>query len=294
MIVDNLPKGVIAELYRQAHGPVRSLQVRLVNFTGGWPQEGVLPVRVERTYPDLLKKLPDPTRPIRIGIRAKDVQKVVLFSPDYDNVVDLPIERDGEYVFTQLPIFHRVADICFVQDGVPRILDLAGGPTVSEIPAPKPLVYEEERRIVGNYDPNAVVVFADSERMTGGRYITVWCGEISRTAYGENSSAREITATFDLAQVPRSATFDLGGLNGEGHPEIPLQIELNGQMIHDGRSPFPAGKWGVLSIPLKPGQLHAGRNTVIVRNGDQVKEGSGIATFRIKWFSINFVRIRPK
>jgi hypothetical protein len=279
MVLSDLPRGVVAELYRQQYGAVRSVQVRLINFTGGILEEGFIPALTSMNFPAI-------EQPIEVAVRAADVQQVLVISPDYDTIVKLPFEQNGPFVRTTLPRLDRAAAVCFVQAGLDRVRELAGGAFADQLPEPVELLYDEYEPFVGEHDPDAIVIFADAERMSGGRYVVPWQHEITRTIYGEDSPAREISATFELDAVSANATFELAGLNGLGHPDIQLQIELNGKLIYDRISPFRSGRWSLHSIPLDSQDLRAGENVVRIRNMNQPVEGE-----QISWLTINFIRI---
>lgn len=287
LIAANLPIGIVAEGYRQSFGGVSSVQVRLANFTGGVIREGNLPQIAYLSFPEVNAKLPDPSQPITLSVRAAAVEKVLMISPDYDAAVELPFHQDGDRARVELPTFHRAAAVCFIQSGSADVLARLEGKIAGEIPAPKQLVYTEHQPMVGPYHPDHLVIFADAKAMSGGRFVVPWKDEISRTIYGQEGEAQAAATRFQLDRVPEQVTLEIAGVDGLGHPNIQLQIQINGQTIFEGTSPY-GGQWNAHPFPLDAKLLRVGENQIIIRNITAPQEGQPIA-----WMSIHFIRLLP-
>ena len=53
MVVENLPRGVVAEVYRQEYGELKGVQVLLTNFLGGEVKEGIIPAAGDVSFPSV-------------------------------------------------------------------------------------------------------------------------------------------------------------------------------------------------------------------------------------------------
>lgn len=140
MIVENLPRGVVAEVYRQQYGDLKGVQVMLANFLGGNVKEGVIPPLGDVSFPSVKDHQPDPSKPIHIAVRADDVKKVYVMSPDFEEVVELPFRAEKGLVHVDLPEMHRYAMLYFSQGSDAEILKIAGGKTVQNIPPARELL----------------------------------------------------------------------------------------------------------------------------------------------------------
>ena len=143
MVVENLPRGVVAEVYRQEYGELKGVQVLLTNFLGGEVKEGIIPAAGDVSFPSVRDYQPSQKEPIRVTVRAKGVKNVYLLSPDFDAVVELPFKEDGGLVRVDLPELYRYAMLYFSQGSNAEILKIAGGKTAKVIPPARALVVEK-------------------------------------------------------------------------------------------------------------------------------------------------------
>jgi hypothetical protein len=166
---------------------------------------------------------------------------------------------------------------------------LVGGKILSTIPAPKPLILDESLPLVGAYNPNDLVVFADSENMTGGMYLVQYQGEICQIAYGSKSQFTTVTAAIDLKSDLTNPVLDLGALDdNQPASKCPFEIKVNGNILWKGISNYPDDAWAVKSYPIPADWLKAGRNTV------EIKNTSSEAAGNCPWLAVNFIRIKEK
>ena len=94
--------------------------------------------------------------------------------------------------------------------------------------------------------------------------------------YGELSVYPRATATFRLDVAPTGpATLTLTGVDDERLDLNPIAVEVNGQRIFTGASPFAnwdgttsgaAAAWTPVTITIAPELLQAGRNRITVAN----------------------------
>ncbi len=140
MVVENLPRGVVAEVYRQQYGALKGVQVLLANFLGGNVKEGVNPAPGDISFPSVKDHLPRPNEPIHVAVRAEAVKKVYVLSPDFDEVVELPFKEEAGLIHVDLPVLHRYAMLYFSQGSDAEILKISGGKTVNSIPPARDLI----------------------------------------------------------------------------------------------------------------------------------------------------------
>jgi hypothetical protein len=143
MVVENLPRGVVAEVYRQEYRELKGIQVLLANFLGGEVAEGIISPPADISFPSVRERQPRPNEPIRVAVRAPGVKKVYLLSPDFDAVVELPFQEEGEMVRVELPVLYRFAMLYFSQGSDAEILKAAGGKTVDVIPPARDLIVDK-------------------------------------------------------------------------------------------------------------------------------------------------------
>ena len=166
LTIENLPAGVVAEAFRHEHGERKGLQVRLANLEGGRLKTGVVPVWYGVTFPEVQDRLPQPKNSIRVSARIGVVRQVFLISPDFDPIVSLPFEIQGDQVVVTIPTVHRYSMLYFEQAG--DVATHCRATVVKSIPAARQLVTEESLPLVGAYDPHSVTIFAGSESLSGG------------------------------------------------------------------------------------------------------------------------------
>jgi hypothetical protein len=94
--------------------------------------------------------------------------------------------------------------------------------------------------------------------------------------YGDQSVYPRATALFRLDAPPTGpATLTLSGIDDEWLDLNPIAIEVNGQQVFAGASPFAnwdgtttsaAAAWTPVTITISPELLRAGRNRIAVAN----------------------------
>ncbi len=287
MIVGNLSKGIVAEAYRHDMGDLKGIQVHLANFLGGRLKEGIVPQLNDVTFPEVRPNLPDPSKPITISVRARDVKSVYLLSPDFDATVRLPVTRKGEYATVALPVLYRYFIIYFSQGSDRDILRLAQGRVVTRIPPAKKLLVEEKEPLAGKYDPNGVTVFADSKDFSGGLDFGWYKKEVCRLLYGSTSGVSVTTATLTLDRKLDRPVLDVGGMDdNQPSSHAPIEIKVNGRTVYKGPNTFPDQEWAVQSFPINAEDLHEGQNSIQIANTGEGPRGN------IPWFGVSFVRLR--
>jgi len=287
--VHNLPAGIIAEAYNHKFGTMKGVQVHLANFLGGEYKGGLISPLDDINFPDAMSALPSPGKPIVITVEARDVKSVYVISPDFDGAVKMPFASNGNRVTVELPTFCRYSIIYFSMGDETAIKRSVGGKILSTIPAPKPLIVDESLPLVGVYNPNDLVVFADSGNMTGGMYLVQYQGEICQVAYGSKSQFTTVTASIDLKSTFKSPVLNLGALDdNQLTSKCPFEIKVNGKILWKGTSDYPDDAWLVKSYPIPADWLNTGRNTVEITNTSSEAAGN------CPWLAVNFVKIKEK
>jgi hypothetical protein len=129
-----------------------------------------------------------------------------------------------------------------------------------------------------NYDPYQL---QGAYRRTDGRLYGL--PEVALYGAGTHYDTGALAFTFD--ETPAGpVVLVLSGLDDERPDHCRLQALLNNQVVFDGASSFPNAPasdngeggppryWGEMRIPLPPGVLKAGPNTLVLRNGTPGKE----------------------
>lgn len=286
--VDNVPSGVLVESYRQESGRASGVQVHLVNFLGGRLQEGIVPVRNAINFPEVKPNLPDPHKPITIGVRAADVNGVYVVSPDFDEVVQLPFTETNGYTTVVLPALYRYALVYFNQGDSSLFRELAGGRVAGTMPAAKPLRYEDALPLVGAYDLHAAVAFAGTPALRAGVPTQFYKSEEGQTVYGAQSDETTMTATLHIPTLPANAVLEIGAMDhNQPYAVTDIEIKLNGKVLVSGKTKARNEEWSVVPFSITAADLVVGENTVEIKNlADGPLRG-------MPAFTVNFVRIRP-
>ena len=286
--VENLPRRVLAEVYKQDTPEIKGYQVHLLNLLDTKLQTGFIDPPPPLRFPSVKDNLPDKTKPIKIKVKCTGIKGVFMITPDFDRIVELPFEQSGEFTQVELPYFYRYAMLCFVQDGVDVITQLAGGSFSGFIPACKSIgEIGEEYPPVGKYDPDDAVFFADSKNFQGG-YLsnrqTNW-PTVRRYALGKGGGKDIVAFDFDLEEATGPLAIDLCAKNNNSSIKAPMTLKLNGTEITSWVNDFPYNNWAVQRVMLPASLLHPGENHLEFEN-----HGQG-PLVRAPWFAINFIRI---
>jgi hypothetical protein len=286
LVADNLPRGVVTEVYRYQSDLGHGTVVHVVNFLGGLLKNGPVPAVPRITYPEVKPRLPDPGKPITLSVLAPQASSVLLFSPDFDAVVKLPFQRDGEYIRVTLPVFYRYF-MLYVSDGdaTPLLKRLGVQATVDAIPEAKKLVFREIKPLAGDGGPGDHIVLADSKQMSGGYKANIQ-DRPGQWVYGAQSGYSKLDALFTLAKKPEQAELEIGGMDDNYPPQVRIEIKVNGQVIYAGDSGFPDNQWAVRTFAIKPDVLTSGVNRVEIINP---APGAALAP---PWVGINFIKIK--
>ncbi len=286
--VENLPRRVLAEIYRQDTSSLKGYQVHLVNLLDTRLKTGIIPPPPPLRFPSVKEHLPDKSKPITIKIKADDVKGVFFITPDFIEVVKLPFTSSSGFTQINLPYFYRYAMLYFVQDGIDVIRKLANGKFARFIPpcnsigkpgkVPPP---------VGRYNPNDCVYFADSKNFHGGYLYDkpyVW-PMICRYVIGKGSGKDIVTLTFNLEKADKPLAIDICAKDNNSSIKAPITLSLNGKKLSFWKNDFPYNHWAVKRIVLPAKFLKRGTNELKFEN-----HGQG-PLLRAPWFAINFVRI---
>ena len=289
MQIDNIPRKILAEVYRQDTPELKGYQVHLLNLLDTKLQTGFIDPPPPLRFPSVKENLLDKNKPIRIKIKSTGIKGVFFITPDFDKIVKLPFKESDGFTQIELPYFYRYAMLYFVQDGIDVIKKLAGGEFARVIPACKSIgEYGQEYPPVGRYHPDDAVFFADSENFQGGHLSkrpTNW-PTVRRYVVGKGGGEDIVTFNFDLKEINRPVVIDLCAKNNNSSIKAPISLSLNGTKLTSWENNFPYNNWAVQQVILPANLLKSGENELIFEN-----YGHG-PLLRAPWFGINFIRIK--
>ncbi len=288
--VKNVPQGVLVEAHQQQHESVRNVQLHLGNFLGAELTTGVVPHEIKPEFPNVRTHLPDPRSPMRFSVRAEGVKDVYCVSPDYVQPFRLPFTVKRGRVEIALPDSRRYSIIVLNQGNDDPVVKLnRGRPIGSKPPAPVDLVYQVVKPLVGEYDPNACVMFAGTADLEGGKDLGVYKEVLSLVAYSSTTAASKVSGRFVREDGLSAAQLTVGALDDDDPSKVPLRITVNSTEIFKGPSPFPDNDWGVAEFTIPTGVLRKGANQVMVEN--RATNGSDRNP---PWIRIAFLKISSR
>ncbi len=286
LVVQNVPQGVVVEAYKHQFKDMKGIQVHVANFLGGVIKEGTVPVINEITFPEVRPFLPDPNKPILLKALAPETKNVYLISPDFDATVELPFKKEGNYACVELPDFYRYFILYFSEGDDSEFKTLNNG-VVTKVPPAKKLIVEEKEALAGKYDPEAVIVFADDTRFSGGKKGEVWrLKEPCSVLYGTKSDVSSAIVNFEINKKIQNPVLEIGAMDDNQSSKAPIEIKFNGKTVFKGDSTFPDADWAVRSFNIKAEDVKEGQNTVEINNTGAGPKGN------IPWLAISFVRVK--
>ncbi len=232
LIVKNLPTGVIAEALEHKTGDVTGISVHLINCSGAVLKDGIVPKIFEVKFPAIT-----PKGGIDVALRADNIKKVYLLSPDYNRITELkPVFNKG-YVKVNIPALYRSAMLYFVRKGAEHITAINNGKITTQIPKPCKMIVESYIPPVGKYDPKNIVFFADSAAYVGGYVNDRDIGLLNRNLFGTGASSNSLSVTFSLPKPAKKLGIEFYG-NEFITPgqKLPLKVTLNGKVIFEGEN----------------------------------------------------------
>ncbi len=287
MAAENFPRGVVVEARRLEAGNLKGIEVHLTNFLGGAIQSGVVPIMADVTFPDVAEHRPDPKKPMTVAVRMEDPPTVAyVISPDFQDAVELQVSVSQGMARVTVPDLYRYQIICFMEKGADAIVKMNGGRVVRKWPAARTLRYEARPPLAGEYDPNALVVFADSKALIGGKALIPLNGEAARVIYGSKTKFGQLTVRFTLTSPPHRGSVVLGAMDDNASSKAPMELFVNGRSVFSGPSPFPDNAWATHAFALPEGTLKAGENVVEIRNTSPSNRD-----LTPPWLGINFVKL---
>jgi hypothetical protein len=286
LIIENLPKGVITEVYSHENKKMKGFQVHIANFLGGYVQEGVIPMYHPISFPEVKNNLPRIEQPVSIKVKAENVKDVFLLSPDFDATVKLDYKLSQGYIHVILPTAYRYFILYFSQGDAAPFLELNPDNVTDQLPPAKELIIKTEKPLAGDYDPGFTTVFANEENFQGGYRIGVYKSEIGAYLYGQDGQHYEATAFMNLESIPANPILEIGGMDDNAETKAQMEIKINGQLVYTGPANYPDRSWGLNEYAVDPAFLKKGKNVIEFRNLEKGVVGS------IPWYGINFVRIK--
>jgi len=117
------------------------------------------------------------------------------------------------------------------------------------------------------------MVIGDDEFAGGFSAPRNYRGRTARWVYGSESPYGQMTATFSIDGNPGGGQLELTGIDSENGPKTPMEIDVNGTSIFRGGNPLPkddwktnVAPWSQADFPIPSGILHAGANTLTIKN----------------------------
>ena len=222
--------------------------------------------------------------------RQKKIDRVFLISPDFKKIIDLPFTMENGYAKVNISVLYLYSLLYFVKSGAQSIIDIAGIPPLKNIPEPVKLVYMKKTAIIGKYNPQDIVFWADNRKLRGGYYYNRMIGGAVKLVYGSMSKYSTVKLKFKLPRHPKRLMVLFGGseytLPGR---KIPVKISLNGKVIFKGNDPFPQGELhGVKSVEIDPKLLKPEENEIEISNLYPSFHG------KPPYLKISFVKIAPR
>jgi uncharacterized membrane protein len=230
LIAKNLPPGVVAESLEHKIGPVTGISVQLINCTGAVLKEGIVPKIFEVKFPPVA-----PAGGIDIAVKAENIKKVYLLSPDYSQITEIvPVFEKG-YVKVNIPALYRYAMLYFVKTGEAEIAAINNAPIGNKIPEPRKMVIEKYVPPVGKYNPENIVFFAESAAFKGGYVNDRDIGMPNRNVFGTGATVNSMSVNFSLPRPAKKLKIEFCG-NEFVTPgqKLPLKVILNGKTIFEG------------------------------------------------------------
>ena len=177
--VDNLPAGVVVETYAHNYKGAQGIQVHLLNMAG--VVSGLLsPEKSPITFPDIKPLLPDQGKPIQITVRGENIRNAFMYSPDFDGLYELPIEKRDNAVICKIPSFARYQVIYFNQGETSALHALAGIPVCTGEPVIKIIETTElppEKKVIPKTNEKGETVSASSQYDSNCNPSKAWDGE---------------------------------------------------------------------------------------------------------------------
>ena len=259
---ENLPTGAVVETYKHNYKGAQGIQVHLLNLTGLMP--GWKKVR----FPDIKKSLPDATKPIKITVQDENIHNAFVFSPDFDGLSQIPIEKKNGKVICNIPSFKQYMIIYFNQAKNDTLFKLAGVPVRKGWPLSKS-VEKVEAPLEGYFDPDTPIVFMESPLVSGGK-VFYWDSEYTRfifnKKYKPGKQLDSISIKMNLKKVPPKAVLEVGGMDDKTDNRTKILIKINGETIFKGRNNFRADQFSKSKFSIPDGVLKPGANTVVLEN----------------------------
>lgn len=285
MDVENLPLGVVAEIYRHEYKGAKGLQVHLANLSGGMITDGQIPEdKSISSFPDIQKLLPDQRNSIQIKVYGENIKNAYILSPDFDGLYEVPIEKGNNEATCRLPTFERYLIIYFNQGETNALHNLAKIPVCTGQPTIKPIA-KYEPPLEGFFDPASTIVFMDNSLVSGGYVWPNVFNEYVRCIYGQGSEFNLITVPIQLSNITGREKLEVGGVDDEAKSKTAIKITVNGKTIFSGKNDFSDNGHGVCIFTVPKGVLNTGKNVIQIENIEpgQLK--------RPPWLAIAFVKI---
>ena len=286
---DNLPRGVVVEGFKHDFSGLKGYAIHLANFSGGLLKEGVVPSMPTISFPEVQKL--NPKLPIKIKVRALDPKSAFVISPDFDQVVQLKVKKEGDYSFVELDRFDRYSIVYFCVQGEKEFEAFAKGKFVQDIPKSKELLYSKLTPLVGRYDPQAIYLFADQESgFQGGQLYRADEFTAARYIYGTDSDADKqmLTGRFTVKDVIELPLLEIGGMDDNRSTKSKIEIRLNGQIIQSGETRFEDSKMSKIKIPLQKENIKLGENIIEFKTLEPGKAGSP------PWIGVEYIKVTDR
>ena len=284
LIAKNLIPGVVAESLEHKTGPVTGISVQLINCTGAVLKDGIVPKIFEVKFPPVV-----PEGGIDIAVKADNIKKVYLVSPDYNQITELSPVFEKGYVKVNIPALYRYAMLYFVKTGEAEIAAINDGAISNKIPEPCKMVVEKYVPPVGKFNADNIVFFAESAAFKGGYVNDRDIGMPNRNVFGTGATVNSMSVDFSLPRPAKKLKIEFCG-NEYVTPgqKLPLKIVLNGKTFFEGEKLLKHNECSAKTFDIPAGEFIQSGNKLEIFNF------SASTVWDTPYLRLYFIKIIPE
>ena len=274
---ENLPPGVLLEVYNHEYNGAKGIQIHLLNLTNKVTLKRVLPGIKKIRFPKMSNK-----KPLKFIVRDKTVKRAFTYSPDFEGFYEVKLTKTKDGVVCELPTFRHYQVIYLDKGGNDAVVLKKGKP-----------VYKKVERVLppleGSPNDKVTILFLDSPEVSGGGIYPGWRDVFSRIVYNKKYGKSTIKANMTLDKVPENPILEIGGLDDVREEHTRMILKINGKTVFDGKTPFRSDKYSAGNFSIPKGLLKKGKNEIILDNPE---------TWSDRWgqpfYAVYYLKIREK